>query len=527
MRTPTRIRTLAIVAAVSLGAASGVRALELPFGDGVVSGGNGPTVEGEPVLVRGVAFPERAGFPIAELALYRWSGTAFEAVPFQIDERVDHTFAPGSPYEFTQNIHDIYREEDGTLDADDELVFVFRSAGARAPAGAAWPDGSDGVMHELRVEDATGEVVEPRWLYLFGGTTLEPSTESWVQWDLQRTTTVETDLYAIDFVDRWLLLGYRVQVPCGDGGDLIDRVKGRAGIAINQGETEQLWNASATFMGGLLGPIRAIRYVRGAASGFNTVHHDIVYPEVWERRIELRVHPLDNIWMYFDWLPGRVDTLFSPDNVAGVPIDGSPENAGSEPVRWELVRGDGGGLALLYDIPPSPFVGEYNRYYRDDEDFDDAPVYPPGYPDEDDSSIGAHGIHLHSLTGEETDAIHGALRIHPLCGGVGDAAAGAGYRALWDNPPRVTATAIWGVVSPIRDLGVGREGADVVLAWASVGGAQAYRVYASDDMTLPLAQWTLASEQTTTGFVEPGAAAPAGLRAYSVTVVDDGGQEIP
>jgi len=493
------------------------------------SAGNGPSVEDEPILVRGVLLPERVGFPIDELNLFRWNGTAFESVPFQIDERVDHTFSPGSEFAVVQNIHDIFNEDDGNLDDDDELVFLFESAGERAPQGALWPEGADGLMHELSVQDVTGEVTVPRWVYLFGGALTDlPATENFVNWDLTRTSSIETELYALDFVDRWLLLGYRVLAPCGDGGDLIDRVKGRAGVAVNQGETEELWNGGAIFLGGKIGPVRAVRYVRGAASGFNTVHHDIIYPGVWERNIRLRVHPLDNIWFYVDWLPGRVDTLFSSlDRRSGIAIDGSPENLGTVLPTWELVRGNGGGLVMLYDVPPSPFVLEQKRYYRDDDEFNDQPLYPPGYADEDDVSIGAMGIHLRSLSGQETDTIPVTLRAYPLCGGVGDMDAGTGYRALWDNPPVVTVTATFGEVSPIRDLDVGRQALDVTLAWDAVGGAQSYRVYASDDVSLPLAQWTLESDQTAPGFTDPGAAALAGLRAYSVVVVDNGGQEIP
>lgn len=486
----------------------------------------GPSVELEPVIVTGSRVPERNGDSIQDLALFRWNGTTYEPVLFQIDERVDRTFNPGGELEFTQNIHDIFGTEDGTLDGDDEIVFLFRSGGARAPAEAPWPDGADAIRHEFQLTDATGGVTEPRYVYLFGGAGLEFAGGSAVSWDLERTTSITTELYAMDYVDRWLLLGYRVLAPCGDGGDLIDRFKGRAGVLVNQSESEELWNLSAIYMGGLVGPVRAIRYIRGAASGFNTIHHDIVYPDLWERSVALRVHPLDNIWFYLDWLPGRVDTRFSPVETAGVAIDGDPDPTFTDPEPWELVRGDAGGLALIYDVPPSPFVGDVFRYTRDDAEFDDATVFPGGYPDEDDSAIGNHGLHMDGIVATEIDVVPFMIRGYPLCGGVGDAQDGAGFHALWSQPPTVEISMLVGTIEPVRDLQVSRADVDVVLDWDDVLGAAGYRVYVAHDPALPVEQWTLAFEGTASTFVDPDVMLDPVPRFYRVAVLDGEGGEV-
>lgn len=489
-----------------------------------------PTADSEPVIMTGSQFPDLDGVDIARIGLFAWTEEeGFVAVPFQVDERLDYTFSPGGVFEFTQNIHDIFQVEDGTLDADDEIVYLFRFAEEeRAPVEATWPPGSDNLRYEIEVEDPTGTESGSHWVYLFTGDGLPTyETSPLVNWEISRTSAVQTELYALDFVDRWLLLGYHVLAPCGDGSDLIDRVKGRAGLRPDQGETEELWNAAAFFMGGIVGPVRAIRYVRGAASGINSIHHDIFYPDVWERNISLRVHPLDNVWMYVDWLPGSVDTLFSPDEPGGVPIDGSPDKSvGDTPVPWELVRGPDGGIALVYDIPPNPLISERLRYYVDDDGYDDAPNYPPNYPDEDDVAIGNFGWHLSGLLGQETDEIRIGMRAYPLCGGVGDAAAGAGYYALATTPPITTATPQWGDISPVRDLRLRSDSIDVVLDWSAIPGATTFRVYVSDDVSLDPPVWTLLSEDPTNGFVDAGAVAGPN-RFYTVVVVDPEGQEIP
>ena len=107
-----------------------------------------------------------------------------------------------------------------------------------------------------------------------------------------------------------------------------------------------------------------------------------------------RVHPLDNAWMYFDWLPQAGLTYFSSSETNGVSMDGQPDSVPVNTVpAWELVRSPGGGLTWLVDFPPSPYVIDRKGYYRDDAAYDDAPLNPPGYSDDDDSAIGNHGIH--------------------------------------------------------------------------------------------------------------------------------------
>jgi hypothetical protein len=488
--------------------------------------GMGPSVELEPVIVPGARLPERQGTTIQDIALFRWNGSAYEPILYQIDERIDRTFNPGTDGEFTQNVHDVTGLDDGLLDGDDEIVFLFRSTGGQAPLEAAWPDGADNLRHELRVTDVTGEVTDPRYVYVFGGSGLERVSEAPISWDAERTSAISTELFSLDYVDRWLLLGYRVLAPCGDGGDLIDRFKGRAGILVEQSESEEVWNLAAFYMGGLVGPVRAIRYIRGAASGLNTIHHDVVYPDLWERHFALRVHPLDNVWFYFDWLPGRLDTRFSPAETAGVAIDGEPDPEVTEVQAWDVVRGDGGGLAMMYDLPPSPFVQNTWRYTRDDAEFDDATVFPGGYNDDDDSAIGNHGAHLDSLVGSDVDAIEFGFRAYPLCGGVGDAADGAGFHALWTTPPEVDVTAAYGTIEPVRDLAVALAVVDVHLDWEDVGGATAYRVYASVDPALPIESWTLETETTASAFVDSGAAIDPAPRFYRIAVLDGAGGEI-
>lgn len=108
------------------------------------------------VVVKGQAFVDQFnGFDINRLALFKWSGSAFEPIPFQIDEvkkQVDLLaplssrvtgLPPGtavceSNYAFNSDTTPGAGDFVG-LDSFDELVFMARDAGPQAPASAQYP----------------------------------------------------------------------------------------------------------------------------------------------------------------------------------------------------------------------------------------------------------------------------------------------------------------------------------------------------------------------------------------------------
>jgi hypothetical protein len=481
--------------------------------------GTGPSREDEPITITGAAFPDAAGFAISDMALYRWDavGEAFELVPFQIDERLDKVFNPGTAFEVTQNLYDVAGEDGGLLDSDDELVFLFKDSGPQAPVDATWPAGATLLRHEISVTNPD-QPTDVRWVYLFNLTGWTPPA-GYVTWDGSATTSVSTSIFDLGFTDRWLLLGYQVNTPCGSGTDLIDRLKTRTGeIGLPLTETEELWNSTSTYLGSIVGPVRAVRSVRGAASAINTFHYDLVYESLWEREVTLRVHSLGLITYYFDWLLQTGLTYYANDYPAGLTLDGVP-NPGVPLTNadWELVRGPGGGLVLLSNVVPSPYVDAINRYHLDDADFDDAP--PDTYEDEDDSAIGNIGLQAVNFTGDATTAVITRFRHYPLCSNTGDATIGAGYRNLWDTPFATAVAPQWKTLGPIRTL-VNTAGlTDLTLSWDAVDGADTYRIYAANNPDLPHASWTLLGETGNLLFTDP---LDPTTRYYSVVPVSGG-----
>lgn len=480
-----------------------------------------------PVLVLGSALGDFLGTSVDDIAVYRWNAAtqAFEPIPFQLDQRVDEVFNPGTPTEFTETICDIYHEDDGLLDANDELSFLFGDAGVHAPSNGAWVDGAGDTRIELQVTSSVpGQASVTRWAYAFEGTALPRSSVSYVSWNGQADSPVVTPVMTVGFEGPWLTTSFSIAPPCGSGLDLIDRLKGRATTTGSVQEDEEAWNGGSQFLGGVVGPIRAVRYVRGAASGVNTIHSDIVYRSRWRLDVHLRVHPLGDASLYFDWLPLPDAAFFSPSAPAGVPVDGVPDAVSSTLVPWTVTRSQDGGLAVVEDVPPNPLVQSRTAVYRDDASYNDQIPQDPDYADDDDSAYGDSGIKVSGLDDSTVQAIDISFLMYPLCGGVGDASTGEGYRQFFDNPLQLATVPEERSLGPVETLSVERDASDLVLSWQVVPGATSYEVLSSDTPSRPPDSWTYLGETAAPTWRDTGAAGGPANVYYSVVAVGPGGE---
>ena len=513
-RAATTVRRGLVCLCLSFAAGAG---WGMPHGVPDASAGSADMRDGDPVLIKGSALPAFAGVSLARLGLFRFDPllSEFEPVPFQIDEQVDHVFNPGTSTEFTELVYDVFGEDDGLLDGNDELVFLFGDGGPQAPTDAPWPEDASATRFEIAVQDPrSGAPVAARWFYLFVGDSLPESSVEYVDWDGSCSGEISSATWSLDFEDRWLLTGLHVASPCGTGEDLIDRVKGRAGNC-PLCETEELWNDYSTCLGGILGPVRAIRYVRGAASGTNTVHHDVVYARFWNRIIQLRVHGIGSARLYLDLRPHTGTVVFTPTATDGVAVDGDPDpEVDSSFVPWSLTAGPEGGLVTLYEVPPSPKYASKNFFYEDDLDYDDADGGE--YPDEDDAAFGDQGVELRNLTGTlfDVDAIYLSLRYYPLCTDEGDAALGDAFQEMKDQPLRSFVFLQRQALGPVNTLRVTKSGNEVVFSWQSVAGATSYRLYHALSPDAPHASWEFLGETSDTAFEQEISSLPSGY--YSV-----------
>jgi hypothetical protein len=494
--------------------------------DAVAVGASGLQRGDEAVVVPGNALSGLHGVSVSELGVFRFDreSLSFVPVPFQVDERLPRTFLPGTPFEFTQIIHDVRDEDDGLLDALDEIAFLYKDADDRAPSEVPWPAGAGPYRYEVAIKDPRPEVTNPpRWIYIFSGPSLPRDDRSYVSWNGLEASTISTEFYDLDYDGPWLLTGLRVHPPCGTGLDLVDRFKGRAGVSITRSESEETWNETATYIGGYAGPVRAVRYVLGAASAVSTVHHDIVTPSRLARKLDLRVHPINQFWFYADWVPDAELTFYAPDHPQGLALDGVEDEAQQLLQDWTVTRGPQGGAIIIHEIPPSPYFTSKGMYFRDDESFDDAPR--PGYSDEDDAAWGNHGFWIFDLKTSYDDVIDVRMSLFPLCAGEGSVPLGEEYDEIDDHPFEIEPEPQHVTVAPIRTLSTRADSGDVVLEWEPALGAIGYRVYAAERCDTGDPPWEPVGETGTTVYRDAGAAQLPGNRCYSVVGVGSDGNE--
>jgi hypothetical protein len=371
------------------------------------------------------AYLKNEGVPVDQLLGYQWNAEAqeFEQIPFQVDEMfVRYLSNDESGFSFysetdqhtsyafdregfrwqdsdpdnaclAQPSSDVATDPVKGLDTDDELVFMARDAGARAPQTATLPQGIEG-SYEIAVTDPANQTAsfvyvmkaEPgnpdrpeaafttdngyvRYerdadsnIFRFSESSYEGygdapkgpwqdengvchSDESeWKQHRPGDQATISTPRYQFRYEGRWLMTGLRISDDAqGDwtyGPDVVDQWKARAFQQRPGGETpccgyeEEVnnWGGSSILMGERSGPVRTIRETWGADSGTNVVRREIFYRDEIRLISFLRVHvipPGDGIYAQWDYNAGMMTKYYNPQNPDGVAIDGKNDDLGN------------------------------------------------------------------------------------------------------------------------------------------------------------------------------------------------------
>lgn len=398
----------------------------LMFAAPAAAGAQVPGRDADPVVLTGASLPKLAGADPGDLVAFRWTGTAWDQVPAQVDERAAVSYR--QIYNNTGSCDFTCNNFTGTLeaytdtgtwtgpdpsagfDSDDELALMAKDSGSQAPAGDP--------AHVLAGTRTALELTDPisgtggYFVYLFESDgTLDPSAgEFYVGYDFNltsgdykttyaiasgpnpETSSVSTDFYSADgLTDRWFDRGLRIFTDGATGVDILDTDKvqfapstcGRSETTFSDGEGAFVANRS--------GPVRAIRSYLGANSGPFTERDQIYYERRQDLRTALRVHPIPAVMSYLDYSPAATGMVYrNPANPSGLTIDGTPEDAApsSGGPSWEQVTGAQGTLdivnAMQTDITPAPTVG---GYYYDDSTPDSGHLQCSG----DSSAYGASG----------------------------------------------------------------------------------------------------------------------------------------
>jgi len=345
--------------------------------------------------------------PVERLLGYRWDAKhrRFKQIPFQVDEMfvryLDNSasgfaFFSGQDkhlayafdregFRFTQSDPDnpcLARPEGAPttadpisgLDNDDELSFMARDAGPKAPAGAKLPKGVV-AMREVTVVDPY-VATQRSYVYVMQAGPKGPEPEfgpsdGYVRYERDANAdffeksessyegygnaargvvcdaegnvirnadgsprierrrprdyaTITTPRYRFRYDGRWLMTDVRIS-PNDDwsyGPDLVDRWKARAFQQDPSSETpccgyeeeDTNWGGSSTLLGERTGPVRAIRETWGADSGTNVIRRETFYRDQMRQKTFLRVHvipPLDGIYAQWDFNAGRMDRYYN------------------------------------------------------------------------------------------------------------------------------------------------------------------------------------------------------------------------
>ncbi|HOT97564.1 MAG TPA: FlgD immunoglobulin-like domain containing protein [bacterium] len=357
----------------------------------------------EPVVLRGSILSSAYSYPVNELYLYAWDNAtwSWRMMPFQIDERI---LAP-DPNNPEVNRHSYFIPDDGLLDEDDELVFMVRDLGVRAPA-RAWidnPESRNFNRIELEVYDPdNGE--NNAYAYLFRSPTITEAVPSPYAFAYDSTADrVDSRYYAVAMDAKiGLVKDIAIKPPFGSGQDLFDRQKIRATAVLGGGPfsdmrfdkvTESLIKVVPGYR--KITPKPVVRLVREVRQTFNLGIADLeegmtfyvttrFYPfngrvaggsALDEASLKQAMPKWDDPFILFEYLRQSWDLssnakgmrYFNKHN-SGILVDGTPDIVNlaiDRPIRdWNLVAGSQGALFSLTTLPDT-VAESISLYYYD------------------------------------------------------------------------------------------------------------------------------------------------------------------
>ena len=113
--------------------------------------------------------------------------------------------------------------------------------------------------------------------------------------------------------------------------------------------------------------MRGIRSHVGSRSGPEIQQDYFFYEQREDIVVHWRVHAVSfSVFVFVDYDPAAIGmTYFNNNNTGGVIIDGVPDSIIPGVLRWELVSGSPGSLAIIQDLV-SNFSPDASSYYLDD-----------------------------------------------------------------------------------------------------------------------------------------------------------------
>jgi hypothetical protein len=362
----------------------------------------------DPVVLTGAQLPVFNNGPKGTIVGFRWTGTAWQQLPVQVDERAVVNFAkiynfvstqfyssqPGLVNElvYTSTASWTGKDPNTKFDSDDELVFMARDAGVQAPGGSQPVGTVAGIGTEVQITDPLSPGSEG-YVYLFRKTgpsglkqgagvkyvtyTFKLTSGSYKRtYQLMNGPNLEKSkvtgaTYTRGFADRWLTDQLVITAPGATQVDILDRHKalfapGVCGRSEDTFDMPIAGTVEGAFVVNKNGPVRGIRSYIGANSGPNTQRTHFFYDQREDVITDLRVHAIPSIMDFLDYSPAASGMTYRNSlNPAGVAIDGTPDTLTAGMPTWEQVTGAQGTLTNVAQLSTS-FPSTVASYYVDD-----------------------------------------------------------------------------------------------------------------------------------------------------------------
>jgi len=351
----------------------------------------------DPVVMIASQLPGMQDAQIAKMAFMKWEGEKFSPVPFQVDE-----VAKNGLYVYPEGPKANPEDGDGLLNGKDELVFMARDTGGRAPAGLKVPCGAEKTV-EITVSDPKHGGEGWAYLALCKGEPPRSKLDYVSHEEEEERDWVKTSRYHFSekrgetYFDRLALQG-----PDGKVGEnLIDRLKGRGKMTAAWGSIKIITPESevkGSVKGWIDGPVRVIRHSQGMIK-YSIIEVDVggaaqnlFYENYFVTPIKanLPISPGTVLTTFslryaIDWLADFEGTrYYDPNNMEGVVIDGKMSKAENNMDYkshrdWYALAGPKGNLVVRTVIPDQwRKAGPIELYYVDDVEALDPPESDPG-----------------------------------------------------------------------------------------------------------------------------------------------------
>ncbi len=388
----------------------------------------------DPVVFTGNDVPSLTGIAPDDLVAFRDTGSGWQQVPVQVDERAmvtmyqiyGQTLATPNQTILTYTDPNTFvgADPDPTLDANDEIVFMAKDTGGRVPSSQSAPADVDAASRlEIRVSDPV-DVGQAGWVYLFRRTSgaISPGAGvSYVDYQFNllvgngdyktnynrsngpnpENSTIETAYYGRHFSDRWVTDELRINA--GTGVDLLDRHRFQFAPGVNARTEDTFSNGEGAFVINKSGPVRAIRSWVGANSGPYTQREELYYEQREDVITYLRVHAIPGTMDLFDYNAAANGMYYYNDlNLAGVLVDGNPDTVATGLIQWEMLTGTQGSISQSHVLATNLTGYSATSYYLDDTTPPASDVQVSG----DSESWGQGGPWLKNL--QSTDAAAGS-----------------------------------------------------------------------------------------------------------------------